>query len=82
MSLDPGELSRLREEGLPPQSGTYLVSIQETATTEYFPDFQLVYFDRSSKRFHTEIYKPDEGTMEPQDVSRLVTGWWHLPSAC
>jgi len=81
MSVDPGELSRLRGEGLPRKSGTYLVSIQETATTEYLPDFQLVYFDHSSKRFHTEIYQPDQGTMELQDVSRLVTGWWHLPSA-
>lgn len=70
----------LAGEEFPPGSGAYLVLIREDATSEYFPDFQVVYYDQFSQRFQTEVYQPDDGTMEPSDITSVVIAWYHLPS--
>jgi hypothetical protein len=70
----------LRGEEFPPVSGSYPVLVREDATSEYFPDFQIVYYDQFSQRFQTEVYQPDAGTMEPTDITNMVIAWYQLPS--
>jgi hypothetical protein len=68
------------DQEFPPTSGSYLVLIREDATSEYFPDFQVVYYDKYWQQFRTEVYQPDDGTMEPRDITNVVIAWYHLPS--
>jgi hypothetical protein len=78
--LNTTTVSLSQEQEFPQVSWSYLVLIREGATSEYFPDFQVVYYDRFSQRFQTEVYQPDDGTMEPSDVTNVVIAWYHLPS--
>jgi hypothetical protein len=75
------ELEKLGENGLPTETGDYLVAISNTAMSEYCPKFQVAYFDKLHRSWRTEIYQPDEGTMEPTNLTADVTRWWHLPAA-
>jgi hypothetical protein len=80
MASEHYNLGLQQGEELPPASGSYLVLIRDDATSEYFPDFQVVYYDQFSQRFQTEAYQPDGGTMEPRDITNVVIAWYHLPS--
>lgn len=69
----------MQGNGLPTESGQYLVAISDDATCEYRAKFQVAYFDESPRSWSAEIYQPDDGTMEPTEITRDVTRWWHLP---
>jgi hypothetical protein len=64
---------------LPQKTGFYLVAIHGKATSEYFAEFQVAHFDKASGRFHADEYQPNEGTMEPRDITAVQVGWWDLP---
>jgi len=71
--------SRCHTHNLPKKTGFYLVAIQSKATSEHFSDFQVAHFDKTSGRFQAEEYQPNEGTMEPRDITDIRIGWWNLP---
>ena len=77
---NPKELRIVAGKGQPSEDGEYLVAIKNSATSEYCPSVQVAYFERPFRSWTTMIYMPDDGTMEPTDITDVVIYWWHLPS--
>ena len=79
MRSDAHKPSRHQRHNLPQKTGFYLVAIHSKATSEHLSDYQVAHFDKASGRFQTDEYQPNEGTMEPRDITDIRVGWWNLP---
>jgi hypothetical protein len=81
MPVNSNSYPTVQGQGLPIDSGQYLVALREHTASEYCPLFQVADFDALSRTWRAEVYQPDEGTMEPTDLTNSVMRWWQLPSA-